>query len=195
MFFGTAQSIVILVIALFFYSIDFLMMHRYDKQRKQQKSGRSWDYTLLMLGMAAVVILQPIFLPRLGLIIKQAWGLIIQVAGLMLAAGALALHIWARLHLQCFYAERVEILPNHQVIMTGPYKLVRHPIITSFFCLVIGIFLINPALTTLAIMIYTFGDFGHAARQEEKLLSENLPEYHQYMQRTPRFLPRLWRQR
>jgi protein-S-isoprenylcysteine O-methyltransferase Ste14 len=195
MFFGTAQSIVVLILALVFYSIDFLMMHRYDKQRQQQKSSRAWDYTLLMLGMAVVVILQPIFLPRLGLFTKQVWGLVIQVLGITLAVCALALHIWARLHLQHFYAERVEILPNHQVIDTGPYKLVRHPIITSFFCLVIGIFLINPALTTLAIMIYTFWDFGHATRREEKLLSENLPKYREYMQRTPRFLPRLWRQR
>jgi len=195
MFLGIAQSIVILILAAIFYSIDFFMIHRYDKQRKQQKSGRSWDYTLLMLVMAVIVILQPIFLPQLGLFTKQAWGLAIQVAGLMLAASALALHIWARLNLQCFYAERVEILPNHQVIETGPYKLVRHPIITSFFCLVIGIFLINPALMTLAIMIYTFWDFGHAARQEEKLLSENLPKYREYMQRTPRFLPRLWRRK
>jgi protein-S-isoprenylcysteine O-methyltransferase Ste14 len=195
MFLGIAQSIVILIIVVIFYSIDFFMIHRYNKQRQQQKSGRSWDYTLLILVIAVVTILQPIFLPQLGLFTKQAWGLAIQVAGLMLAACALALHIWARLHLRHFYAERVEILPNHQVIDTGPYKLVRHPIITSFFCLVIGILLINPALTTLAMMIYTFWDFGHAARQEEKLLSENLSKYREYMQHTTRFLPRLWRQR
>jgi protein-S-isoprenylcysteine O-methyltransferase Ste14 len=193
MFFGTAQSIVTLILIVIFYSIDFFMIHRYDKQRKQHKSGRAWDYTLLMLGMAVVVILQPIFLPQLGLFTKQVWGLVIQVMGITLAACALALHIWARQHLQCFYAERVEILPNHQVIDTGPYMLVRHPVIISFFGLVIGIFLINPALTTLAMMIYTFWDFEHAARQEEKLLSQNLPKYREYMQRTPRFLPRLWR--
>ena len=195
MFLGVAQSIVILILIVIFYSIDFFMIHRYDKQREQQKSGRSWDYTLLMLLMAVIVIFQPIFLPQLGLFTKQVWGLVIQGMGISLAACALALHIWARLHLRYFYAERVEILPHHYVVDTGPYKFVRHPIITSFFGLVIGIFLVNPAMTTLAMMIYTFWDFGHAARQEEKLLSENLPEYHQYMQRTPRFLPRLWRQR
>jgi protein-S-isoprenylcysteine O-methyltransferase Ste14 len=193
MFRGLAQSIVILILAVIFYSIDFFMIHRYDKQRKQQKSGRSWDYTLLMLVIAIVIILQPIFLPQLSLFTKQVWGLVIQVMGITLAACALALHIWARQHLQYFYAERVEILPNHQVIETGPYMFVRHPIIISFFGLAIGFFLINPALTTLAMMIYTFWDFEHAALQEEKLLSQNLPAYREYMQRTPRFLPRLWR--
>jgi len=195
MFSGVYQSITLLVVVLVFYIMDFTLIRRYDRQRQEVKSGRSWDFTLLMLASAILLLLQPIFLPWLGLHMPAAWGLAVQIAGIFMTTCALALHIWARLHLQCFYAERVEILPNHQVIMTGPYKLVRHPIITSFFCLVIGIFLINPALTTLAIMIYTFWDFGHAARQEEKLLSENLPEYHQYMQRTPRFLPRLWRQR
>jgi protein-S-isoprenylcysteine O-methyltransferase Ste14 len=193
MFLGIAQSIVILVIVVIFYSIDFFMIHRYDKQRKQQKSGRAWDYTLLMLGIAVVVILQPIFLPQLGLIIKQAWGLIIQVAGLMLAAGALVLHTWARLHLRHFYAERVEVLPNHQVIDTGPYALMRHPVITSFFMLAIGLFLINPSIATLIILLYTFWDFLRAARQEEELLSKTLPDYTTYMERTSRFLPCLWR--
>jgi len=195
MFLGITQSLVILSFFILFYAIDFIMIHRYDKLRQGQKSGRSWDYTLLMFVAASAIILQPIFVPKLGLRLEQGWAIIIQVAGIIIVAGALGLHVWARLHLQHFYAERVEVLLEHRVIDTGPYQLIRHPIITSFFGLVIGFFLINPALTTLALLLYTYWDFGHAARQEEELLSQNLPEYKEYMQRTPRFLPRLRRQR
>jgi len=195
MFLGISQALAILIIAVIFYAMDFFMIHRYDKYRRQQKSGRSWDYTLLMFVVAALIILQPIFLPQLGLAITRGWGLAVQAAGLVLAAGALALHTWARLHLQQYYAERVEILPEHRVIESGPYKWMRHPIITSFFCLATSFFLINPAVTTLVLLVYTFWDFGHAARQEEELLSRNLPEYGEYMKRTPRFLPCLLRRR
>jgi protein-S-isoprenylcysteine O-methyltransferase Ste14 len=52
--------------------------------------------------------------------------------------------------------------------------------------------LVNPALTTLAMAVYVAIDFTSAARQEEALLSERLPEYAGYMQRTGRFIPR-WR--
>jgi protein-S-isoprenylcysteine O-methyltransferase Ste14 len=71
----------------------------------------------------------------------------------------------------------------------------RHPVITSFFGIAAGLFLMNPALTTLATLFYTIWDFGRAARQEEDLLTKTLPGYAVYASHTPRFLPRLRRSR
>jgi len=108
---------------------------------------------------------------------------------------AFALHVWSRVHLRQFYVERVEVQVDHQVIDTGPYALVRHPIITSFFGLTGGLFLLNPAIPTLFVFIYTLWDFTQSAQKEEKLLSGNVTGYEAYIHRTPRFLPRLWRPR
>ncbi len=69
----------------------------------------------------------------------------------------------------------------------------RHPVITSFFGIATGLFLINPSPFTLAALLYTLWDFSRAARQEEDLLSRTLPGYADYARRTPRYLPRLWR--
>jgi protein-S-isoprenylcysteine O-methyltransferase Ste14 len=195
MFTGIYQSLALVSLIFAFYIMDFILMRRYDRQRKAEGSGRSWDFTALVFLAMLFVILQPIYLPWLGLAVPGIWGQAIQGLGILTALAALGLHIWARLHLRYFYAERVEILPNHQVVDTGPYALVRHPIITSFFGLAIGLFLVNPAAPTLLVMLYTFWDFGRAARQEEKLLSAGLPNYTEYMKRTPRFLPRLRRPR
>lgn len=118
-----------------------------------------------------------------------------QILGLITIFMALALHLWARAHLQHFYAERVEVQPQHHVIDTGPYRYMRHPVITSFFGIATGLFLINPALTTLAALLYTIWDFRRAAKQEEDLLSQILPGYAEYANRTPRFLPRVSRNR
>ena len=195
MFTGIQQSFALVCLIFAFYIADFLLMRRYDRQRKAEGSGRSWDFTILVFLVLLLVVLQPIYLPWLGLIIAGIWGLAVQVLGILLALAALGLHVWARLHLRHFYAERVEILRDHKVVDTGPYALVRHPIIASFFGLAIGLFLVNLAAPTLLIMLYTFWNFGRAARQEEKLLSAGLPDYAEYMQRTPRFLPRLRRPR
>jgi protein-S-isoprenylcysteine O-methyltransferase Ste14 len=89
----------------------------------------------------------------------------------------------------------VEVQPEHKVIDTGPYQLMRHPVITSFFGIATGLFLINPALTTLVVLLYTIWDFSRAAKQEEDLLTKTLPGYSEYANRTPRFLPRLSRNR
>jgi len=186
---GVYQSAPMLVMIVAFYIMDFMMMHRYSKEREQAKTGRAWDYTLFSLAVTLLLILQPIFLPFLGLSTSAKWGLVIQALGVILILLAFGLHLWARLHLRQFYAERVEVIPEHYVVESGPYALVRHPIICSFFTFAMGLFLINPALTTLAVLIYTFWDFGHAAIKEEELLSKEVPGYTSYMKKVPRFWP------
>jgi len=192
---GVPQSAATLLTIILFYTMDFLLIRRYDRQRQASGSGRSWDFTLFIFLTVALLILQPIFLPIISFRTEAFWGLIVQLLGALSILCALALHIWSRTHLQHYYAERVEVQPGHQVIDTGPYKLIRHPVITSFFGIAAGFFLINPALTTLATLLYTIWDFTRAAKQEEELLSKTLPGYVDYTLRTPRFLPRLWRSR
>lgn len=192
---GPIQSAATLLTILLFYTVDFLLIRRYDKQRQGNGSGRAWDFTFFIFLLAALLILQPILLPTLSYRTASRWGLLPQLAGAFLILIAFALHIWARAHLQHYYAERVEVQPGHQVIDTGPYKLMRHPVITSFFGIASGLFLINPSLPTLAALLYTIWDFTRAARQEEDLLSHTLPGYADYARRTPRFLPRLTRSR
>ena len=195
MFLGLPQSIITLVTIVLFYTMDFLLIRRYDKQRQASGSGRSWDFTFFIFVLVAILVLQPILLPILSLRIHETWGVSIQTLGILVLIAALSLHIWSRVHLQHFYAERVEVQPEHKVINTGPYALMKHPVITSFFGIASGLFLINPALTTLAALIYTIWDFTRAAQQEEDLLSKTLPGYADYARQTPRFLPRLWRSR
>lgn len=195
MWLGLPQSIATLLTILLFYAMDFALIHRYDKKRQASGSGRAWDFTFFIFVMVAVLTLQPSLLPILSFRTTASWGLILQLIGAFTILTALALHIWSRAHLQEFYAERVEVQPEHRVIDTGPYRLMRHPVITSFFGIATGLFLINPALTTLAALLYTIWDFRRAARQEEDLLTLTLPGYEDYANRTPRFLPRLSRSR
>jgi len=188
---GIPQALATLITIFLFYTIDFILIRHYDKQRRASGSGRAWDFTFFIFLLVAILIIQPIFLPILSFRTDAIWGLIVQLFGTFLLLDAMTLHIWSRIHLQHYYAERVEIQPGHQVINTGPYKLVRHPVITSFFGIALGLFLINPALTTLAALLYTIWDFTRAAQQEEDLLIQTLPGYADYARQTPRFLPRL----
>ena len=189
---GIFQSVITLLTVCIFYTIDSLLIRYYDRQRQASGSGRAWDFTLFIFAMVAVLVLQPILLPIISFRTDQLWGLVAQTLGMLIIIASFALHIWSRAHLQHFYAERVEIQPEHKVIDSGPYALIRHPVITSFFGIAAGLFLINPALTTLAALLYTIWDFVHAAKAEEDLLTKTLPGYADYARRTPRFLPRVW---
>ncbi len=186
MIIGLPLSSLLLAVIVVFYAIDFFFLLRYDRERQAGK-GWAWDYTLLTICGAALVVLQPWFFPYLGISTSQGWGMWIQGIGLLFCLSSFAIHIWSRLHLQKFYAERVEVQSDHRVIQSGPYAYVRHPVITSFFLLSIGLFLLSPALTTLLGFVYVLWDFTRAARQEEDLLSRTLPGYSEYMKRVPRF--------
>ena len=188
---GIYRSAATLVAIVAFYSVDLVFMLRYDRQRRAEGSGRSWSFTLMALAAGALLVLQPILLPWLSLRIDAWWGALMQLVGLVLVAGALVLHAWSRLHLQQFYAERVELQPEHRLVDSGPYAHMRHPLFTAYFLFVSGLLLINPALPTLLVAVYTYWDFFGAAKDEEELLGEKLPGYDRYMARTPRFVPRL----
>ena len=192
---GTIQAAVTLLTVTIFYTIDSILIRYYDRKRRASGSGRAWDFTLLIFAMVAVLVLQPVLLPILSFRTNQPWGLIIQGLGVCIILAALGLHIWSRAHLRHYYAERIEVQPEHKIIDTGPYSLMRHPVITSFFGIATGLFLINPALTTITALLYTIWDFTRAAQQEETLLTRTLPGYTEYAQQTPRFLPRVWRSR
>ena len=193
MLLGIPQSIATLLAIILFYAMDFALIRRYDKKRQASGSGRAWDFTFFIFVMVAVLVLQPFLFPQISFQTEQPWGLLIQFVGVLITFISLALHIWSRIHLQEFYAERVEVQPEHRVIDTGPYALMRHPVITSFFGIATGLFLINPSPLTFAALLYTLWDFSRAAHQEEDLLSKTLPGYTDYARQTPRYLPRLWR--
>lgn len=191
MIIGVPQGIMIAGFVGFFYIMDTLYIRKFDQVRKGEGSGRSYSYTLMVIGMVLVLILQPVFFPQASLIIKRDWGLAIQAGGLILILSALGLHLWARRHLRQFYAERVEIQPHHQLIDSGPYAEIRHPVITSFFLFVVGLVMINPSIPSLLVAGYTYWDFSRAALAEEELLGKTLPGYKEYMARTQAFFPRI----
>src|SRR5512139_57813 len=190
---GIPQSLATLLTILFFYAMDFVLIRRYDRKRQASGSGRAWDFTFFIFAAVAVLVLQPVLLPGLSFTITEPWALWIKILGVIIIIASLALHFWSRVHLQQYYAERVEVQPEHKVIDTGPYARMRHPVITSFFGIATGLFLINPSPFTIAALLYTIWDFSRAARQEEDLLSRTLPGYAEYARRTPRYLPRPWR--
>jgi protein-S-isoprenylcysteine O-methyltransferase Ste14 len=76
-----------------------------------------------------------------------------------------------------------------QLVQSGIYGLMRHPLYTAVFCASAGWALVWqswPALlATLALALF----FDAKARREERWLRQQFPEYASYEQRVRRFIP------
>jgi protein-S-isoprenylcysteine O-methyltransferase Ste14 len=59
-------------------------------------------------------------------------------AGFALLAAGLAFSVWARLHLGRNWSGIVTIKEGHELIMSGPYALARHPIYTGLLLAMAG---------------------------------------------------------
>lgn len=188
---GIHLTIILFIILITFFVIDFYFMFQYDGNRNSSGKGWEWTYTVFAISIASILFLQPVFLPKLGFYSNSLIGILSQVIGIVCVVVAFAIHIWSRIHLRHYYTERIEIQEEHQAILTGPYAYVRHPFITSLFLITGGMLFLNPAITTLLVFIYTIIDFTSTAKKEEELLSQNVSGYINYMKKVPRFFPRL----
>jgi protein-S-isoprenylcysteine O-methyltransferase Ste14 len=189
MIIGISQSLMMLLGVVPFYITDTYFHHKYDPQRGSGKSGRNWLIVGGSLIVAAVLFLQPVLWPGLSFVTDAWWGLALQLFGLLLFLGAAALNYWARKHLGIFYVQGSEVQEDHQLIDTGPYALVRHPLFTAYFMIVIGMVCCNPSVFTLALLVGVYFYLNMWMRKDETILVRELPGYEIYMVRTNRFIP------
>jgi protein-S-isoprenylcysteine O-methyltransferase Ste14 len=84
--------------------------------------------------------------------------------------------------------------PNagNQLVQTGLYGLIRHPIYTGVMLAALGAALAHGHLIPLLIALVLVAFFTYKSTFEESLLMQTYPHYAAYRQRTGRFLPRLF---
>ena len=95
------------------------------------------------------------------------------------------------MHLGRFFSVDVAIAQDHQVVDTGPYRVVRHPSYTGLLLQCAGLGLaLGTVLSLFLIVVPTFLVLFYRIQVEEKALLTNLGEsYAAYIQRTKRLLP------
>lgn len=102
---------------------------------------------------------------------------------------ALALGIWARRTFQAGQFSTGAETKEGQLLMAGPYKVIRHPIYTTVLVLVWSSVLGHPSLTTLiASLIMTVVTVIRIVT-EEQFLRERHQGYTEYSRTTKRIVP------
>jgi len=110
---------------------------------------------------------------------------------LVIAAIGLGFTWWARIHLGTLWSGRVTRKPDHHIIDTGPYGIVRHPIYTGILIAIIATVLLRPGPFGLAGAALLAVSFVVKARLEERFLMQELgaDAYDGYRRRVPMLVP------
>jgi len=94
------------------------------------------------------------------------------ILGVVLTWLGIALAIWARYHLGQYWSARVTIKEDHQLIRSGPYAQLRHPIYSGILLATIGTALTIGEWGCLLGIVLVLTGFSLKAMKEENMLAE-----------------------
>jgi|SRR5215471_272821 len=118
---------------------------------------------------------------------------VVHIIGLALTVLGLLITVWARIHLGQFWSARVSLKEDHELIQSGPYAYVRHPIYSGIFVALMGTALYVGEYRALVAVALIFIAHRQKAKREEKLLSEQFGDsYERYRARTGSLVPKLF---
>ena len=107
----------------------------------------------------------------------------------LVLAGA-AFTVWARITLGRNWSSEVTFKQDHELIESGPYGLVRHPIYTGLFFMGLGTAINYGRAVGVVIFLSVCGAIWWKARQEERIMSKHFPAaYADYRTRVHAIIP------
>jgi protein-S-isoprenylcysteine O-methyltransferase Ste14 len=144
--------------------------------------------------LIAVVLLSTTSIP-LPWLYFQLWpqglwsfwlGAAVTIAGLLFA-------VWARVYLGSNWSRSVTIKQDHELIITGPYARVRHPIYTGILTGLLGTAIALSEVRGLIALVLFFVAFWIKLRMEEEWMRSQFGEtYTTYAHQTAALVPYLF---
>jgi len=160
------------------------------KQIERRESVRSRLAYLLPLVIGGWLI--AVSRARLGPLSVQLWpdDTARLLCSLVLVVLGLGFAIWARAHLGRNWSGTVTVKQGHELIRSGPYAYVRHPIYTGLIVALAGSASAcgePSAFLGLALIVYSF---VRKLRLEERFMRERFPDaYARYSNEVPALIP------
>lgn len=182
------QSFFPVVWILFLLYWQFKAFKTKATQRLEPASSRILRVFIFMIAIA-LLSTTGIPLPWLYL---QLWpvglwpfwlGAAVTIAGLLFA-------VWAREHLGTNWSRSVTIKKDHELITTGPYALVRHPIYTGILIGFVGTAIAISQVRGFIVFVLIFVAFWMKFRIEEQWMRSQFGEsYTTYARHTAALVP------
>jgi protein-S-isoprenylcysteine O-methyltransferase Ste14 len=146
----------------------------------------------VLTGVIGAVLLASHGLPWSALMNLRLWprSELSYWIGLAVLLAGVAFAVWARVHLGSNWSGTVTVKEDHELIRTGPYRYVRHPIYTGLISGVIGTAICSGTLrAALGAAIITVA-LWLKSRTEERFMRATFPgQYQKYCEEVPALVP------
>jgi protein-S-isoprenylcysteine O-methyltransferase Ste14 len=151
------------------------------------KKGRGGRRQIPLRGLSALALILLLRVFRGGSL--EVHSLILGVVGVAVFATGIALAIWARIYLGRNWGMPTSQKADPELVTSGPYRFVRHPIYTGILIGVVGTALVTN-LIGLIIAGVLAAYFFYSASVEEKNLTATFPTaYPAYRTHTKMLIP------
>jgi protein-S-isoprenylcysteine O-methyltransferase Ste14 len=160
------------------------------KAAKKERSGERVGHIIFMaLGFFLLYRADPHFgLLNLRLLPEKSW---IDYLGAALTLAGVLFAIWARYTIGKEWSAEIQIKQGHELIRSGPYAHIRHPIYTGILVALVGTALsIGEYRGIVAVALFLVGFVRKARREEKFLASEFGRAFDDHRRHTGFFLPR-----
>ncbi|HEV7593609.1 MAG TPA: isoprenylcysteine carboxylmethyltransferase family protein [Gemmatimonadaceae bacterium] len=154
-------------------------------------SKDSGSLKVILAGMwIALLIAYPLAFVK-AWAFPQRWQLPLFVAGILLIVLGSLLRRYCWRTLGEYFTGDVKAKPGQPVIISGPYRWVRHPSYTAGMMMFIGIGLALGSWFSFALLtIAAIATYAYRVAVEERVLLETIGEpYRSYMKQRKRFIP------
>lgn len=171
------------IIFIAYWIISSIHMKKTRIRRNGMLGG--WIPRISLLIIILILWMVPYFS---RIIVQEIMSL--QIIGLAIFIFGIIVAIWARRTLGSNWSSNLEIKQEHELITTGPYRLVRHPIYTGVIIGLMGTFLVFGKLNILILLVIISAGMIARARIEDGLMEKQFPDkYPDYKRRVKSLIP------
>jgi protein-S-isoprenylcysteine O-methyltransferase Ste14 len=118
--------------------------------------------------------------------------LTLAIAAIVVTVAGLVFAVWGRVYLGRNWSSAPTIKEHHELIRSGPYRLVRHPIYTGILMAMAGTFLANGKVRgALAVVLIWFAWLVKSRMEEQFMRRTFGAEYSEYCRTTGALFPRI----